>query len=307
MLVAVRPPDLALEVTVAPGDAELAADRLWQAGATAVEVRDGAATTTLVASYPTEAATRQVAGELGARVVELDPTWRDAWREHAEAVEVGSRLTVAPAWRDVPLGAGRLVLRIDPGDCFGSGSHASTRWILAALDERPPAPGQAVLDAGCGSGILAVAAAALAPGVVVTAVDIDPAAVAATEANAAANDVAGRIRASTCPVADLIPPAGGFELALVNVTAAVHAELGPAVTERVRPGGRILLAGLLPGQWRHVAGAYPGTTVAARGELDGWEGLELVTASLAVQPEGAATSEAGAATDEAAQPSRPDR
>lgn len=274
-----RSPDLAVQMTVAtdPVAVELAADRMWQSGATAVEIREEGRVTVLVASYPTPEATRTVAAELAGdgsvRLVALDPSWRDAWREHAEPVAVGARLLVAPAWRDVPVGDGRLVLRIDPGDCFGSGSHPSTRWILAALERRPPAAGAAVLDVGCGSGILAVAAAALA-GCEVTAVDIDPEAVRATLANAEANGQASRVRASTTGVEDL--PAGTFHhVALVNVTAAVHADLGPHVTRRVAPGGRLLVAGLLPGQWRHVAGAYRGCEVAERSLLDGWEGMEL--------------------------------
>ena len=256
-------------------DPELSADRLWQSGATAVEL----GSSVVRASFPTPDAARLVAAELpGARVVEVDPAWRDAWRAHAGPVEVGAGLVVVPAWRDVQLPSGRLVLRIDPGDSFGSGSHPSTRLVLGALERRPPAPGTVVLDAGSGSGILSVAAARLGAGSVV-AVDIDPAAVRATEVNAAANGVADRVHASATPVAELADQAesgGPFDLAMVNVTAGVHAELGPAVVGLVRPGGRILLAGLLEGQWRHVARAYHPAQMVDRSVLDGWEGFELI-------------------------------
>lgn len=267
-------PDVLVEVSVPVAEAELAADEMWQAGATAVALHEAGPTTRVVASFPTPAAAREVAGEMSSRraaLVEVDPAWRDAWREFAQAVEVGGRLLVAPAWREVPVGTGRLVLRIDPGQCFGSGSHPSTRLILAVLDREPPSPADAVLDVGCGSGILSVAAALLGAGSV-TAVDIDPAAVEITAVNAAANGVAGTVTASLTPAADLT---GRFDLALVNVTAGVQAELGPDVVRLVRPGGRILVAGLLPGQWRHVASAYDGAAVMVRTELDGWEGLEL--------------------------------
>ncbi|HET9733584.1 MAG TPA: 50S ribosomal protein L11 methyltransferase [Acidimicrobiales bacterium] len=269
--------DLVVEVVAAPADADLAADEMWQAGATAVGLRDDGAVTVVTASFPTPGAARQVAGELagrGARLVEVDPAWRHTWREFAQPVAVGEGLVVAPAWRDVAVGTGRTVLRIDPGDCFGSGSHPSTRLVLTALDRRPPAAGDAVVDLGCGSGILAVAAARLGAGRV-TAVDIDPAAVAVTAANAAANGVAGRVAASTTPAGDLT---GQYAVALVNVTAAVHAVLGPDAVRLVPPGGRIVVAGLLPGQWRHVAGAYAGVAAVSPLELDGWEGAELTVA-----------------------------
>jgi len=251
----------------------LAADRLWHAGAEAVELRSQSA----VASFPTGAATRSVVSELAAegapvRLLEADPAWRDVWREFAAPVEVGDGLVVAPAWRDVAVGEGRIAIRIDPGPCFGSGTHPSTRLILAALDRVPPESGAHVLDAGCGSGVLSVAAALLGAGQV-TAVDIDPAAVEVTAANAAANGVADRVHPRAGSVDGV---AGRFDLALVNVTAGVHAVIGPAVVASLRAsGGRIVLAGLLPGQWRHVETAYAGTSVVARLQLDGWEGLEL--------------------------------
>lgn len=277
----VAEPDLTVELTVPVSEAELAADDMWQAGATAVALNEDGGRVRVSASFPTPEASRQVAAEMadrGAALVQVDPSWRDAWRQFARPVEVGAGLIIAPAWRDVPVGSDRLVLRIDPGPCFGSGSHPSTRMILAALDRRPPGPEDRVLDVGCGSGILSVAAARLGARSV-TAIDIDFAAVEATTTNAEANDVAYRATASVTSLREVV---GRFDLALVNVTAAVQAELGPDVCRRVRPGGRILIAGLLPGQWRHVERAYRGAVVVARSELDGWEGLELtVTAAEA--------------------------
>lgn len=264
-----------LELAVRAPDAELAADRMWQAGATAVLLREEGDVTTVAASFPAAAATRTVAGEmaaLGASIVAADPSWRHAWRDHAAPVPVGDRLLVAPAWRDIPLDTGRLVLRIDPGDTFGSGSHASTRLILSALDRHPPGEADRVLDVGCGSGILAVAAARLGAAHV-AAVDIDPAALVVTGANAAANGVGAVVVAESLSLDDVT---GTFDLSLANVTAGVHAVLGPGIVTRTGPGGRILLAGLLPGQWRHVAEAYRGAVVVSHLACDGWEGLELL-------------------------------
>lgn len=261
--------DLVLELSVPAAAAEVAADRLWTAGATAVGWAEEGGEVALTASFPTPAAVAVVAGEVGGTVRAVDPSWRDAWRRWAEPVEVGA-LVVAPAWRDVAVGAGRLAVRIDPGWSFGSGSHPSTRLILAELDREPPSE-LAVLDVGCGSGILSVTAALLGAASVV-AVDVEEEAVRVTRSNAEANGVGEKVVASTAPVAEV---EGRFDLGLVNVTAGVHAEVGPGVAPLVRPGGRLLLAGLLPGQWRHVARAYPGTSVVRRPELDGWEGVVL--------------------------------
>jgi ribosomal protein L11 methylase PrmA len=309
--------DVVVELIVLTDGADLVADSLWLAGATAVaESAVGERTADvvkLVASFPTADAARVVAAEVGGTLIAIEPSeWQDRWKDFAQPVAVGPDLLIAPAWRTVSIfpaergvsiypaerGATRdsemltgadecvsphnergtqpLIIRIDPGPCFGSGSHPSSRLILAQLMSFGGSlAGQKVLDVGCGSGILSVTAARL--GAVVTAVDIDPDAVRYTETNAAANGVAERVSASTAPVAAVTPPSGcgGFDLALVNVTAGVHAGVGPATAKAVRPGATLLLAGLLPGQWRHVAGSYPGTAVVGRPELDGWEGVVL--------------------------------
>ncbi len=263
--------DVMVRWTVASDGAELAAMTLWDHGATAVAEADGpSSTVVLTASYPTAEAAMRVAGELGAGTEDVDPGWRDAWKAHAEPVEVGAHLLVAPAWRSVPVAGDRLVLEIDSGPCFGSGTHPSTRLILRLLAEHPPA-GAVVLDVGTGSGILAVAAARLGAEEVV-AVDLDPEAVAVTAANAERNGVSLLVHPSTTPVDSLDVTA---DVALVNVTAAVHAEVGPRVVTRVKAGGWLYVAGLLPGQWTHVAASYAGCDVMDRPELDGWVGAVL--------------------------------
>ncbi len=253
--------DLVVHWAVATERAELAAEELWDRGATAVELRPEGAETTLVASLPTSAAAITVAAEVGGHVVELPRDWADAWRAYAEPVQVGA-LVVVPA--------GTTVVRIDPGACFGSGTHPSTRLILGLLGDDPPV-GLRVADVGTGSGILAVAAAVLGAASV-QAVDIDPDSATIVRGNTSRNSVDSAVRASTGSAADVVGP---VDLALVNVTAAVHVALAPAVIDVVAPGGRILLAGLLAGQWRHVAGSYRCCDVVRRPELDGWVGAEL--------------------------------
>ncbi|MDQ6837278.1 MAG: 50S ribosomal protein L11 methyltransferase [Actinomycetota bacterium] len=264
--------DVVVHWEVVTERAELAAEELWGRGATAVELRPEGSETILVASFPTSAAATTVAGEVGGRTVELSRDWADAWRPYAEEVHVGG-LVVAPAWRDVAV-SGPTVVRIDPGPCFGSGSHPSTRLILALLAADPPA-GARVADVGAGSGILAVAAAVLGAASV-QAVDIDPTSAAIVRGNASRNGVAPVVRAWTGSADGLQAP---VDVALVNVTAAVQVTLAPAVLAALGPGGRILLAGLLPGQWRHIEGSYPGCQARSLPELDGWMGADLVRRS----------------------------
>ena len=260
---------------------ELAAAALWEQGATAVEVRDDAEGSSLLAGFPTAAAARSVADRLrpslGATAeVVTDSSWQEAWKAWVQPVPVGEGLLVVPAWRDVVVGSGRLQLQIDSGPCFGSGTHPSTRMLLAWLDEHHPG-GAAVLDVGAGSGILAVAAAALGARSV-TAVDIDPTAVTVTTANAARNGVGSNITASTTSVADL--PEGCADLVMVNVTAGTHADIGSHCARRVKPGGIVLVAGLLPGQWEHVASRYDGLALVEVLQLEGWEGAVLARPSV---------------------------
>lgn len=260
--------DLVVHWVVATEQAELSAEELWYRGATAVELRSEGAETTLVASFPSPSAATTVAGEVDGQVVEVARGWADAWRAYAEEVYVNG-LVVAPAWRDVPV-TESTVIRIDPGACFGSGSHPSTRLLLGRVAAEPPT-GARVADVGAGSGILAVAAAVLGAASV-QAVDIDPFSAAIVLGNASRNGVAPAVRAWTGSAEDLETP---VDLALVNVTAAVQVALAPDLLAAVAPGGRILLAGMLPGQWRHVAGAYPLCEVVHVHELDGWVGAEL--------------------------------
>ena len=265
---------LLVEVTVAAGLAELVTDELWSSGATGVEIRDGSAgLCVLVAGYPTPEAARSVGLGLGrrhpTRVVEVDDSWADAWRPYAEPVDAGS-LVVVPAWRQVAWAAGRTQISIDPGRCFGGGSHPTTRLMLAELDRRL-APGASVLDVGTGSGILAVAAAALGAARV-EAVDIDTDAVGVTMANAERNGVADRVAASAADIATL---GRTFDLVVANLTAATLAALAADLVAAVAPGGWLLLSGMLTGQWTHVAGRFAALSVVDLPELDGWTGAVL--------------------------------
>jgi ribosomal protein L11 methyltransferase len=264
-----------VQVTTAGGvDAELAADALWRAGAVAIEERAVAGGVVLVAAAGSPdpdpgPLVEAVAGRWPAEAVPVDvDAALDAWRPHARPVAAG-RFLVRPPWIPGAAGAGGLVeVVVDPGRAFGSGSHASTRLALEALGEAV-APGDRVLDVGCGSGVLAVAALVTgAAGAV--GVDTDPGALAATRANAERNGVADRLTVAEAipPVPEAIAPQqvdhclgnGGFDLVVANMLAPTLIELAPAITEALRPGGRLVLAGLLAPQAESVLAAYPDLT-----------------------------------------------
>ena len=192
-------------------------------------------------------------------------------------VEITPSFWIVPTWHEVPAQAQR-VMRLDPGLAFGTGTHPTTRmclrWIARQaaehLKEPPtdPLPRHTghwtrVLDYGCGSGILAIAAGLHgAQGIV--AVDIDPAAVEATQANALANDVA--LRAALPDAAR-----GEYPLVLANILATPLKLLAPLLCGHVAPGGQLLLAGILQRQADELKAAYrPWLGLEVADEEDGW-------------------------------------
>lgn len=252
-----------MRVPVESGDVDAVSGRLWLAGADAVAEEPG----WLVAGFPDRADAERAARDLGGEVVEVSPgAWLDAWRAFAHPVRAG-RLVVVPAWIEPPpTGADDVVVPIDPGRVFGHGGHPTTRLLLEELDGRVTG-GESVLDVGCGSGVLAVAAARLGAGRVV-AVDIDPEAVTVTRANAARNGVT--VEVSTTPVTEV---AGHFDLVLANIGAGVLEELAPTL---LALGDVLLLSGVLGDRAGEVADRYAGT--AAVTELDGWVAIAVSVA-----------------------------
>jgi ribosomal protein L11 methyltransferase len=173
-----------------------------------------------------------------------------AWREHASPMKAGNRIVVRPPWVGYDLQPCDLVLHIDPGPVFGSGSHETTRLALAELEVSLEG-NERVLDVGCGSGVLAIAAARLGA-VDVVAVDIDPAAPDITMSNARRNGVTEFIAASDRPLSDVD---GVFNVVVANILAVVLIELGPELVSRVAENGRLVLAGLLRRQIDDVVSA----------------------------------------------------
>lgn len=228
-----------LRVEVPPDvDLDVVAEALWQHGPASV-LEDGRA---LVAGFASDAAASRVAGGLAwpasVEVVD-DDSWQDAWKAHAEPIRVGP-LLVVPSWFEV--------IRIDPATAFGSGSHASTQLCLEALVEL--APGASVLDVGCGSGILSIAAMRLGARSTV-AIDVASEAIEATRANAAVNDAVVDARHALIDEID-----GVFDVVVANIGAATLRDMAPLLAPRV--GGWLVLAGLLDEHVASVVGAYVG-------------------------------------------------
>ncbi|HZS32756.1 MAG TPA: 50S ribosomal protein L11 methyltransferase [Methylomirabilota bacterium] len=279
----------------APEVVEAVTNFLWEHGALGVVEEPAADGVRLAAFFPPTAASDDLAAGVRAYLAELmaldlplapgpvavervlEERWAEAWRAHFRPVAVGRRVLICPPWEEPApaAAAGRVVLRIEPGRAFGTGSHGSTRTCLELL-ERVLARGAvpAALDVGCGSGILAIAAARL--GVErVQAIDLDPDAVAATEANAARNGVAGRVHAVCAALEAWTGPAA--PLVLANLLATAHRTLAGTLVAATAVPGRLVLGGLLADEVPAVVGEFARRGCVERdgAEHDGWSAVLL--------------------------------
>jgi ribosomal protein L11 methyltransferase len=196
-----------------------------------------------------------------------DQDWSATWREGLEPQRYGDRLVVVP--RDLPwrADARTAVLRLDPGLAFGTGSHATTALCLEWL-ARADLEGLDVVDYGCGSGILGIAAILLGAASVV-AVDHDPQALAATRGNAAFNGI-GEAQCITHTPATLPGDLGSRDVLVANILANPLVALAPRLLQMLKPGGRLLLSGILEDQLATVLAAYPDVRFGAPAVRDGW-------------------------------------
>jgi ribosomal protein L11 methyltransferase len=198
-----------------------------------------------------------------------DKDWEREWMAHYRPMQFGSRLWVCPSWLTPPDPAA-VNLLLDPGLAFGTGTHPTTALCLAALAELP-LDGCRAVDYGCGSGILAVAAARLGAAQVLC-VDNDPQALAATADNARRNGVPDR-RLTIRAAGDGIPPSwpGTADLVVANILAGPLIDLAPTLCALLRPRGVLLLSGLLASQAQQVIAAYAAQlTLAVSDRREGW-------------------------------------
>ena len=183
-----------------------------------------------------------------------DREWTRVWEDQFHPLQMGKRLWICPSWTPPP-DPDAINVFLDPGLAFGTGTHPTTAMCLRALDA-DLAPGQRVVDYGCGSGILGIAATRLGA-TAVLGVDNDPQAITASRDNARRNEVADAAFPVVPPQDDLVASwQASANWVVANILAGPLVALAPALTALMAPGGRLLLAGLLVDQAEAVAEAY---------------------------------------------------
>lgn len=202
-----------------------------------------------VAAMLAEASTAAGLAAVPAFSVEVleEQNWVQLTQSQFDPIRVSERLWIVPSWHESPDPAA-INLVLDPGMAFGTGSHPTTRLCLEWL-EGNVTPGASLLDYGCGSGILAIAAARLGAGEV-SGVDIDPLAVEAAKANAERNAVSARFADSAEALA------GEYDLVVANILSNPLRVLAPAICAHVRSGGRLALSGILREQADEIIAIY---------------------------------------------------
>jgi len=263
----------ALTLQVEAGAAEAMSEALLEAGAQSVSIdKPGEPSATLCAlvdlQLDPEACLRAAASSAGLAATPpytaaeiADEDWVRSTQAQFAAVEIGERLWIGPSWCEPP--ADRIAVRLDPGLAFGTGTHPTTQLVLRFL-ERRIGGGEGVLDYGCGSGILAIAAAKLGAARV-DGVDVDPQALATARDNARGNGV------ELQPTLPEGLRGGTYEIVVSNILAQPLILLAPVLAARTALGGSLALAGILESQAAEVGAAYaPWLDMRLDSVLDGW-------------------------------------
>jgi ribosomal protein L11 methyltransferase len=199
--------------------------------------------------------------------------WAEKWKENFKPVRIGKRITVKPSWEPYTPAPEEVVLTIDPGQAFGTGTHETTQMCLRFLEEAfndSPAPHR-VLDIGTGTGILGIAAARLGASFTLG-IDVDPVGVEVAGENARNNGVEDRFHTATTPLSCV---EGRYDLILANVLAEILSDLKQEITARLEPGGKLVLSGILSAKSDSVAKEYEaiGCRFVAKKEEGQWAAL----------------------------------
>ena len=190
--------------------------------------------------------------------------WVRLTQSQFDPIQISSRLWITPSWHNQPTQPGVINLQLDPGLAFGTGSHPTTRLCLQWLDKHVRS-GETLLDYGCGSGILTIAALKLGVSRA-CGVDIDPQAIRASQDNAAQNQVSAEFYLS-----DNLPAGQKFDIVIANILANPLRMLAQMLAERTRTGGEIVLSGILAEQTEELSGIYrQWFDLNSPKTLDGW-------------------------------------
>ena len=272
---------MALTVVVSPNDCDIewVSDVLWGLGVVAIEeIVDAAGIVRLRTSLgenrvDAEDALTELPEGVTWEFEEVDDRLVDAWRDHVEAFDVGERFTVIPAWRTLDglgVATGRTKLVIEPGSTFGMGDHPTTRGCLCMMEKIPLAD-VSVLDVGCGSGILGIAALKMGSSTA-HGIDINPASVRVSMENARANGVEANWSVSTESLSSVDDV---FDVVVANILAPVLIDLSAEISRTVVDGGRLILSGVLDGRYDHVLSHFVEFELIERVVIDGWATLCL--------------------------------
>ena len=199
--------------------------------------------------------------------------WQNSWKEFFHVLRVGERIVVCPTWREYEAKPDEVIVHLDPGMAFGTGHHPTTRMCLEII-EQTVTPGDSVLDLGCGSGILSIAAVKLGAERAVG-LEIDPVAVKAGRANIDLNRAADSVELIHGTLPSPRAPAGSFDCVFANISARVVTDLAARIVECIAPGGRLLVSGVIEKHLDGVTDALiaEGATIE-RQEIDGdWVAL----------------------------------
>ncbi len=274
-----------VHVDVSPEEADETSALLFELGAEGVEERDegtlaksaASGKVTLVASFATredaESAILELDASLSPRYEEIvGDAWRDAWKEHYRPFAIAPGIVIRPPWEPYEAKPGEKVLELEPGRAFGTGLHETTRLVAQAIQKHASELADTVvLDVGCGSGILALAAIVLGAKSAV-AIDVDQEAIDVTNENAQRNGLADRIQASTTDLADLEMTS---KVVVANIEAKVLIPIAHVLERHVAPGGLLLLSGILVPQKDDVRNAYPDMELLESPALGEWVLLAL--------------------------------
>ncbi len=204
-----------------------------------------------------------------------DCGWAETWKEHFKPSRLGRRITVKPSWETYAASPDEVVLTIDPGQAFGTGTHETTRMCLRLIEDvfDGADPPRTVLDGGTGTGILGIAAAMLGAGRVLG-IDVDPKAVETAAQNARINGVGARFESAVTPLGRLT---GTYDLVAANVLAEILADLKAEIGARCAPAGALILSGILTekADWVTQEYAESGWRLAGRRDDGQWSALLL--------------------------------